>query len=559
MDVPQPPNSNDGLPNIPPDMPEDGGTHWQPGDGEDAGMWVPSDLSGYEKAREAQRRAVSHFPEMAKARPPVIPPAPTASAGKPIEVSADIGGATPSVNGPTRPLAEDDSAAKISDALGEATDAIKELSESIRGESAAKSAEESKKTGYQSAREKQRDATASKFIASAGGKSTASAVTPLQDVASRSVQQGDKPLDIGSDRTPEKQQEAKPPVPSAGKKPEVSATESRPSLFDDDQKRVMASKGYEDHDATMKKRGYEKDKKTGRWGKLDDAEVVDPQQEWNERQWKMNQRSAGLFKGAQVASAAANHVQSPMGAGAGLSTIASGLSGAGAGVSAGFGPAGIAMAASAYAVVGAFDAVTKSAEAAAKNLGQYNAKMSFANAQANIRQIKGDVARAGVIGDNVARYTDSTSRLSEFAQNAQAAFLKAALDQIVPILEKIADGIDEYGPMVLDGVISILETLNAALSTIPDILNVNVSIAKGIAKSSLDAAKNLKELNDRDRDKDMKNIDFFTDEFFATGGMGVDPPWNPAPNRHPNDPKFDSVLGQLARMGAQIATQQGAF
>lgn len=355
-------------------------------------------------------------------------------------------------------------------------------------------------------------------------------------------------------------QDAETRTPSVSDAAESNA--DRPSLFDDPawrELRDMAaqlSRAESSRDTSVSSavehQQSRRDQSDGVAPLISEDEPLVPQQESDateiRRQYRRQNIQSAMYSASNVASGIANaNTGSALGAGAAFSGLSGALSAGGSAVALGTGPVGIGLATAAGGAASALNAVMKSANNASASLAKYSGQMSIANANADIRKILGDVGRANTLAGGVSRYTDVTSKMSEMAQNAQAAFLKAALDKIVPALEAILAALEKYGPPMLNFFIDIMELLDGVIQSIPDLLG-GIMPLKVISSGMLDAAKTLRELNERDKMKNLKDAEVFLDQFLSFGGMGIDPAWkgnNPPPNKHPvmnMDAKFNQLL-----------------
>lgn len=344
----------------------------------------------------------------------------------------------------------------------------------------------------------------------------------------------------------------------------VQDEQNRPSLFDDPawrQLRDMTAelRRAESGDSPQRVAAVQRPRSENPSGRV--APLVDndsplvPQQEADaaeiRRQYRRQNIRDAMYSASNVASGIAHsNGESKLGAGAGMSGVSGALSAGGSAIGMGMGPIGIGLTAAAGGAATALNAVMKSANNASASLSKYSGQMSVANANADTRQILGDVGRANTLADGVSKYTNVTSKMSEMAQNAQAAFLKAALDKIVPALESILAAIEKYGPMVLNSAIDIMEMLDGIIQSIPDIVG-GITPLKVISSGMLDAAKTLRELNERDKMQNLKDAEGFLDQFLSFGGMGIDPAWkgnNPPPNKHP-DANLEAKFNQLLNGG----------
>lgn len=205
--------------------------------------------------------------------------------------------------------------------------------------------------------------------------------------------------------------------------------------------------------------------------------------------------------------------QSAMGPGIATSAAAGALSGAayGGGIGAATG-----------AVVSGLNAVSASAKATAENLGKFSAQMSMANAKAEVRQITGDIKRADFVAPEVSRYTEATSKIGETAQNIQAAVLKASLEQLVPIIEQGVDFIEKYGEFTTEVAAAALTQLDAIVQGLAAWKVVPEHMAR-FSKFLADTANNLKDLNDRDRNRGNKDAGVFMEQFLEGAGLKDEP------------------------------------
>lgn len=304
-------------------------------------------------------------------------------------------------------------------------------------------------------------------------------------------------------------------IDARGTEPDNQASnrEGGPSLFDADQERVHAQLGKPSPNQDVS------------------AHPIPPKHRRNgdnvvatgDRVWR------GLEAARYATSSISSNIpQGSLGPGM-IAPVAGGaINGAMAGAAIG-GPVGAGVGAAAGAAVSAINAMGEAARAAATNLGQYSATMSMANAEADIRQVKGDLNRAQAVAPEVARYTEATSKLSQSAQDLQAAVLQAALKQALPLLESLVNLIETHGAAATEQLSGILEMLSQIIDGLAEWGVVSPMVA-AIARGMADAARNLREMNDRERLGDGVEVDQFMAEFLAGGGTGDDPARpNPAP------------------------------
>jgi hypothetical protein len=205
-----------------------------------------------------------------------------------------------------------------------------------------------------------------------------------------------------------------------------------------------------------------------------------------------------------------------------LPSVAGGaINGAMAGASIGGAP-GAAIGAAAGAAVSGINAMGAAARSAAENLGQYDSRMSAANAEANIRQVKGDINRAQVVSPETARYTEVTSKLSQGSQDLQAAVLQAALKQALPLLETIVDLIENHGAAATELLSTMLDMIVKIIDGLAEWRIVDPMIA-AIARGMADTARNLREINDRAKNDQGVEVDKFMADFLRGRGLEEDP------------------------------------
>jgi len=181
------------------------------------------------------------------------------------------------------------------------------------------------------------------------------------------------------------------------------------------------------------------------------------------------------------------------------------------------GQMGGAIGAAAGGLVAAFKSVTSAASDAAKNLAQYDARASMANAKANVRQITGDIQRARFISPELTRFTDVSSRFSQSAQNAQAAVMKAALQQLVPLLEKLMDLVDKYGGAATEVFAEVSGQVDKIIQFMASIGATNQVLAL-ISKFVAASAKELKAMNTKTKIP-PGGVDLFMQAFLDGKGM----------------------------------------
>lgn len=287
---------------------------------------------------------------------------------------------------------------------------------------------------------------------------------------------------------------------------QASNREGGPSLFDADQERVHAQLGKPSPNQDVS------------------AHPIPPKHRRNgdnvvatgDRVWR------GLEAARYATSSISSNIpQGSLGPGM-IAPVAGGaINGAMAGAAIG-GPVGAGVGAAAGAAVSAINAMGEAARAAAKNLGDYSAEISLANTHADVRQVRGDLNRAQAVAPEVSRFTAATSNLSQSSQDVQAAILKAALEQALPLLESVVDLIETHGAAateLLENLLTVISKILDGLSQYGIISPMVAAIARGMA----DTARNLREINDRGKNDKGLEVDQFMQQFLNGGGVGDDP------------------------------------
>ncbi len=88
-----------------------------------------------------------------------------------------------------------------------------------------------------------------------------------------------------------------------------------------------------------------------------------------------------------------------------------------------------------------------------RELAGYNADLAYANAMADVRKLEADIREADRIGKSTGSLTDTMSRF-DTAKQTVATEIEASLSKVldkfltplVPLAEKVADFVEEYGP-----------------------------------------------------------------------------------------------------------------
>jgi hypothetical protein len=86
-----------------------------------------------------------------------------------------------------------------------------------------------------------------------------------------------------------------------------------------------------------------------------------------------------------------------------------------------------------------FGALTRELDATTKRYAQYNPQLAVSDAMRDMRMTLGDLRRAQVVGPNLAKYNDATSRLENQLEDAKAALL----NQLLPVVTAIVEGISD--------------------------------------------------------------------------------------------------------------------
>jgi hypothetical protein len=100
-----------------------------------------------------------------------------------------------------------------------------------------------------------------------------------------------------------------------------------------------------------------------------------------------------------------------------------------------------------------------------RRLAGYNGTLAVAQAQADVRQIMGDIRRANSLGDPMAKYVEARSKLSDAGQDALAKILKPLLPlitKIVDLLTAATEGIGNVGGAVAEVVANPVEEAREA-------------------------------------------------------------------------------------------------
>lgn len=118
------------------------------------------------------------------------------------------------------------------------------------------------------------------------------------------------------------------------------------------------------------------------------------------------------------------------------------------------GPAAIAVgavAAAAALTVYGFKKLTDVAEDFAKRLSPYSAPLALASAEAEVRQVLGDLRRAQLLGTDLSRFTRAGSELSQGTQDIIATLLKP----VIPLLSTTLEAINAFLSVVPVGALAL--------------------------------------------------------------------------------------------------------
>jgi len=198
--------------------------------------------------------------------------------------------------------------------------------------------------------------------------------------------------------------------------------------------------------------------------------------------------------------------------------ISGAVSGAAAGASTG-NPALMAIGAAAGLVVSGFKAIGGAAKEASKQLEMYDAHIAEANAEAEHRQVHGDIRRSEIVGKDVAQYTETTSKLSEHGQNFEAIIMKAGLFVVNPLLsllESIISFISDLPNAPAKMIAAIVSAIEASLSGWTPMLDE-------LVKTLTLGANSLAQMTANTAPKDAGvDVDAFMNRFLVGNGMGHD-------------------------------------
>jgi len=201
---------------------------------------------------------------------------------------------------------------------------------------------------------------------------------------------------------------------------------------------------------------------------------------------------------------------------AGVAAAAGALGPALAPLIAATGPAAVAIGAvavAAYAAKKGFDAFMAAVDhfvARGEQLAPYSGAIAGARAQANVRQIMGDIREANQLGDSIARLTDAQSRFNDDIRKIMEPIKRVIAEVLAGLMERLAKWLDEVTPDIAAGLEEIIGTMKAMYEAI-----VNWDFAK--------AAEEMQKAHDRAekaRHYSTGNFDFMAN--FLGGGFAED-------------------------------------
>jgi hypothetical protein len=117
----------------------------------------------------------------------------------------------------------------------------------------------------------------------------------------------------------------------------------------------------------------------------------------------------------------------------------SGLSAAGGAVAGPLGAAGM------DALVGAVRGMIDGLESLGKRLGEYSGQLAQANAEAELAQIMGDMRRAQYAGNELAKLSAESSRLSQVAQDALLKLVKPLIEPLAELIAMLSGWLEALG------------------------------------------------------------------------------------------------------------------
>jgi hypothetical protein len=145
---------------------------------------------------------------------------------------------------------------------------------------------------------------------------------------------------------------------------------------------------------------------------------------------------------------------------------------------------GKALSAGTDAAQGFFRALDRTAD----RLAPFSAALSQAQAEAELAALEGNIRRADLLGEDLAKFVEARSKLSETAQDALAALLKPLIPIATDILEWLIRAVDfvmaDLPNIIIDNTNGIIRALNEVLDHLPLVGENTIPLLDRIAKNT---------------------------------------------------------------------------